>query len=364
MASFDFANLMNAQASAPAQQGGQFDINNFLSNPIAALGIGLLTSNTPQEGIKQGMGLLSAQSERKRQEQQDKLNQLLLTMKIKEAGQPQTGFGKLLMERDSLPEGDPRRDLYDAQIKKENTASSLFGSIMPAISPTGEPSFINSRTGQPVDTGYKPTPNKIGDKSTQPLPTTALKLQQEALDAIGTAKSIEADLGSVSQTLNRGDLNLGPWENMKSKAKNYTGISDENSRNFATFQSTLEKLRNDSLRLNKGVQTEGDAQRAWNELFAGINDQELVKQRLLEIQKINERAATLHQNNIDILRSNYGKDPLDTSGYDQGSAILGGNQPPNAYDVFVGAEGNIPAELPPPGQPKRLKFNRATGRLE
>lgn len=186
---------------------------------------------------------------------------------------------------------------------------------------------VNRATGevQPLKQNgaeYKPT----STASTKPLPPQALKMQQESLDAIGTAGSINADLGAVNKMIEDGKLDFGPVSNILNNAKNAAGISDENSRNFATFKSTLEKLRNDSLRLNKGVQTDGDAQRAWNELFQNINDKDVVKQRLGEIQKINERGAALQQMNVDTIRANYGADPLDASGRLQQAPALGNQQ--------------------------------------
>ena len=161
-------------------------------------------------------------------------------------------------------------------------------------------------------------------KNVPKLPTSALKMQQDDLDAIGTASSINADLGALAQQIDSGKLKLGMVDNLTAKAKNFVGASDESSRNLATFQATLEKLRNDSLRLNKGVQTEGDAQRAWNEMIANINDPKLVKQRLGEIQKINERAVNLRKMNIDVIRSNFGVDPMDTSRQQNVPAAVGG----------------------------------------
>jgi hypothetical protein len=158
----------------------------------------------------------------------------------------------------------------------------------------------------------------------KPMPVGAVKLQQEGLDAIGTANSIDADLGQVIAQVKNGKLVLGPLANPINAAMNYAGISNEESRNFATFKNTLEKLRNDSLRLNKGVQTEGDSQRAWNEILTNLNDEELVKQRLDEVQQINRRAAELHKMNINELRANYGREPLDTSGYNVKPAIMTG----------------------------------------
>lgn len=160
------------------------------------------------------------------------------------------------------------------------------------------------------------------------LPTSALKMQQEELDAISTAGSINSDLASIQGQIEGGQLQLGPVNNLVGTARNMAGMSNENSRNLQTFKATLERLRNDSLRLNKGVQTDGDAQRAWNELLDNINDPDVVKQRLEEIQRINQRAASIRQMNIDGIRANFGLDPMDTtSNFQQPAAVGGGTKP-------------------------------------
>lgn len=164
-------------------------------------------------------------------------------------------------------------------------------------------------------------------KNVPKLPTSALKLQQESLDAIGLGSSIVSDLDALEKQIDSGALKLGPVDNRIAQARNFLGASTQESKNFASFQSTLEKMRNDSLRLNKGVQTEGDAQRAWNELFANINDPGVVKQRLQEIKAINSRAANLHQMNVENIRANFGVEPLDTSGYMNQPPAVGGAKP-------------------------------------
>lgn len=147
----------------------------------------------------------------------------------------------------------------------------------------------------------------------KPLPPGALKMQQDALDAIGISSSINSDLGAIEQQITDKKLKFGPVSNLINKGMNSMGQSTQESRNFGSFMSTLERLRNESLRLNTGVQTDGDAQRAWNELMQNINDTDLVKQRLGEIKNINKRGAELQQLKIDGVRANYGHGPLDTS---------------------------------------------------
>lgn len=172
--------------------------------------------------------------------------------------------------------------------------------------------IVDTRTGQarPVTVGGAPLAPKTG-KGGGKLPAAALKMQQEEVDAINTADAVDQALAVVDKRITDGKLKLGPVANIVSRGQNAAGASTENSKNFASLQSSLEKLRNDTLRLNKGVQTEGDAARAWNELVTSLNDPELVRQRIAEIRQINARAKTLRQNNIDLIRSNYGADAYD-----------------------------------------------------
>lgn len=185
---------------------------------------------------------------------------------------------------------------------------------------------------------------------TKPLPPAALKMQQESLDAIGTASSINADLGGLANQIDSGKLKFGPVSNLANNALNATGMSTEESRNFATFKSTLEKLRNDSLRLNKGVQTEGDAQRAWNELFQNINDTKLVRQRLDEVKALNDRAVQLRKLDVDTIRSNFNQDPMDYSNFTKQKAAVGQAEGPKAKTKSMNIGGrDVMAELAPDG---------------
>lgn len=176
--------------------------------------------------------------------------------------------------------------------------------------------LTRSKIGQPqIAVGPDGQVVQVPTAPAKPMPAPALKMQQEQLDELANAENMRGQLGKYAEQIQSGALKLGPMQNLESKVRNFAGASDPNSRNFASFQATLEKLRNDSLRLNKGVQTEGDAQRAWNELVTNINDPKVVTQRLNEIEQINARAAQLRQLNINNIRANYGAGPLDVSGY-------------------------------------------------
>lgn len=148
-------------------------------------------------------------------------------------------------------------------------------------------------------------------EGTKQLSSTAMKIQDDALASLKTAENLNTRIDRQADRIAKGEIKLGPLANLISQGKNIAGMSTEDSRNFASFKADLEKMRNDSLRLNKGVQTEGDAQRAWNELFANLNDQALVAQRLQEIKGYNDQAMELQKLRIDSARQASGAGPYD-----------------------------------------------------
>lgn len=172
---------------------------------------------------------------------------------------------------------------------------------------------------------YLPTSEKPKEEVKKPIPASALKLQEEAVDAIGISSGIDADMGKFIEQIDQGKLDFGPIKNLYQEGRNLSGYSTEESRNLSTFKASLEKLRNDSLRLNKGVQTEGDSQRAWNELIKNINDKDLVRERLAEIREINKRAVDLQKYKIDTIRENFNAEPLDLEKIENLKPAVGGN---------------------------------------
>lgn len=149
-------------------------------------------------------------------------------------------------------------------------------------------------------------------KTSGRLSATVIKLQDDLLRDLGAASSVNTLIDKFSAQLDAGELNLGPVSNLGAQARNFVGASDAGTRNFASFKAALEKMRNDSLRLNKGVQTEGDAQRAWNELLDNINDEGVVVQRLAEIKALNEQAIALRSDLVNQAREDSGFEPMDT----------------------------------------------------
>lgn len=166
---------------------------------------------------------------------------------------------------------------------------------------------VNVRTGARI--GAAP------DKPKPELPTAAIKEQLEATDLIGQLSGLNQDLGEFRTKITEGKLPLGFFSNNTARVRNLIGMSSPESAEFASFKASMEKMRNTSLLLNKGIQTEGDAVRAWNELFENLNDKDVVAKRLEEIQNINERAMRLKALSVDALRANFGAPPMDFTPY-------------------------------------------------
>lgn len=145
------------------------------------------------------------------------------------------------------------------------------------------------------------------------MPGGVVNKLNDDIDAIGTTSAINARLEPYRQDLDAKKLDLGPIRNLVMQGQNAIGMSSPQSVEFASFRSDLEKLRNDSLRLNKGTQTEGDAQRAWNELFSNMTDEKLVAARLAQIQQYNDQAIKLKKGVVDSTRGQYGMGPADYS---------------------------------------------------
>jgi hypothetical protein len=73
----------------------------------------------------------------------------------------------------------------------------------------------------------------------------------------------------------------------------------------------MEKLRNNYLLLAKGVQTEGDAQRAWNsEIGEHVqNDNALALQQMEKAQGMVDRAIEAQNRRVETVYENFGTEP-------------------------------------------------------
>ncbi|MEH2700220.1 hypothetical protein GFL93_09410 [Rhizobium leguminosarum bv. viciae] len=154
----------------------------------------------------------------------------------------------------------------------------------------------------------------------KPLPAPAVKLQQEALDAIGSINQTNQNIDGIIAQIDSGNLLTDIANRSVSKAANFVGSSTPQSRALSSYDANIKKMVNDSLLLAKGVQTEGDAQRAADAILAAPYDTQAVKERLAELRQINARSAEMKKLANDQLRAEFGHEPMDYSGFETAAA--------------------------------------------
>lgn len=220
------------------------------------------------------------------------------------------------------PVGDP---IGRSPIRQD--VSETFSNPVDEVDPSGTPirvQYGNRGTRRVIESAKSAPAALVSPKS---MPAAVQRMEDDDLEALYNTSSTQADMKSFLQQIESGDLQLGPAANVMNRARNATGVDvTPQSMNYASFRAALEKMRNDSLRLNKGVQTEGDAVRAWNELITNINDPKVVSQRLQEIANLNARAMALYGRRIQERRGNYHQEPIDLTQFTADRSAYGSGQ--------------------------------------
>lgn len=258
------------------------------------------------------------------------------------------------IEKNRAAIGEHADEMSQALAADPAQAQQMFGSqvklaqLLGAMEPptpnenkiVGEGDILVDSSGKVIARGNPKSTYGSG----KPMTASAIKTQNELIGDMSIAEGNKADTGAIIDALDSKKLDLGPIDNLVSRGLQASGMSTQNSRNFETFKNSLEARRNASLRLNKGTQTEGDSERAWNEIMTNLTDNDFVSKRLKEVQNMDERASTFKNLQIDQLRSEYGLSEYDPS------KIKSAAKPSL---IFEG--GNIP-EISGPNDPNFAKL--------
>lgn len=141
----------------------------------------------------------------------------------------------------------------------------------------------------------------------KPLPVGALNQLLEVEDALGATQNVSAIIQKHAKRMEDGTLNVYPEDAIGAKFRTAIGRTNDNDVNVNEFRADMTRIVNESLRLNKGVQTEGDAQRAAQELMSA-NDQKTAARALRKLAEYNRRAVQLQRQKAQVIRKNYGQD--------------------------------------------------------
>lgn len=152
----------------------------------------------------------------------------------------------------------------------------------------------------------------------RPLSSSVQKAEDADFEAIDAHRLTNKQIAPVIQSLTPGpdgkaSLDLGALRNKYNESRNFFGKSTPESQAYADLERNITNITNESLRLNKGTQTEGDAQRAVKELTAAFakNDNALMAKSLADLQRLNETKIGFKQTEINRRRSSQKAEPFD-----------------------------------------------------
>ncbi len=146
----------------------------------------------------------------------------------------------------------------------------------------------------------------LGEGGGKPLPVGALKELLGIEDALGGTEVLGSIIAKNRERLDNGTLQIGPLQSLIGTVRTGLGVAGDSDVALNEWNSDLTKIVNESLRLNKGVQTEGDAQRAANELM-NARDARTVRAALARLEGFNNQAIQLQRQKQNLINSNYGR---------------------------------------------------------
>lgn len=118
---------------------------------------------------------------------------------------------------------------------------------------------------------------KANYKQGDPPPAGIVKQRNDYRDKVAVFDNTSKSVDEVIATLDKGELKLNLANNLLYKAQLATGVGvSKEALAYQRMMTLLETVRNAKLQANVGVQTDGDAERAMNELLYGKGDSKAV----------------------------------------------------------------------------------------
>jgi hypothetical protein len=202
-------------------------------------------------------------------------------------------------------------------VKKLNSREE-FATLAPGEKGSFEGEVQFGTTGGPKVIVSKPEPPK-------PLPPKLQEAEDENLEAIRSFSDTNADLQELTRQIDKGDINLSLVGNALTKARTFVGIGGDAGTKLSGLETTIKRIRDQTLLLNKGTQTENDAKRALETLVGSMNDENKVRAALIKIAKYNQSALKTKSLLIQNRRKSYGLELLDLTPYYSGTPAVGGS---------------------------------------
>lgn len=143
------------------------------------------------------------------------------------------------------------------------------------------------------------------ERKNKPLPTPLAKLEDEDYTAATAATDIASDAFGYINRIKQGEIPFGRKDLITIRARQAFGSSDPEVIAREDYDNFQTRLVNESLRLNKGTQTEGDSVRAAKELQSS-ESKEAAASAMKKLLDINVRRVQNANNDITRRRKNAG----------------------------------------------------------
>jgi hypothetical protein len=174
----------------------------------------------------------------------------------------------------------------------------------PTVDAQGRLVFLPTRPGMPVVDAQTGKPVDFAPKVEQKaLPAVLQKAEEEDYDLGQAAINVSKDANKYVNSILNGTIKFGLKDRAVLATKSALGSSDPDVIARNDFERWKTEYTNESLRLNKGTQTEGDAVRAGKELMSAESPQDAAK-AVLRLRDLNARRAQDYQSSIVRRRKN------------------------------------------------------------
>jgi len=162
---------------------------------------------------------------------------------------------------------------------------------------------------------------KIKDDKAKTLPARLQTVEEEDFAAIDTADALSQQIGVIAADFGydpetgsfNGPLQFGPAAAIQSNLAR-AGVGGQTAQEIRNarlrYERFIKNYVNESLRLNKGTQTEGDAQRAADAIDNSATTAD-AWQAINDLMRINDRARRIRENAIKSRRERYDAPPVE-----------------------------------------------------
>jgi hypothetical protein len=230
----------------------------------------------------------------------------------------QTASGEIKPVEGTGAKAPEVRDFNDGTTRQYDTATQTWKVLArkpsgeeksmyagePTVDSNGRLVFLPKRPGLPVVDAQTGRPVDYVPKG-KPLPSLLQKSEEEDFDLGRSAANLATDANKYVNSILTGNIKFGLKEKARIAALSAVGSDDPDVVNRNDFDRWKTEYINESLRQNKGTQTEGDAVRAGKELSSAESKADAAK-AILRLREINARRVNDYNARISERRKNAG----------------------------------------------------------